>query len=215
MVLIFDYDGTLHDTAALYGHAVRSVLGELEKDGYVSEKECSDQSLSKYLGMTARVMWEDFMPSLPEHLKQSAIDKVGRLMREGIREGKARLYEGIPALLSALKAEGHTLVILSNCQQAYMDAHRACFALDRWFAGYYCSGAYQDAPKEIIFETIQKNFPGDYVMIGDRASDIRVGLVHHIPTIACAYGYGSAEELRGADHVVDSVKKLGACIRLI
>lgn len=213
MILIFDYDGTLHDTAALYGHAVRSVLKELEEIGYPSKRECSDQSLSKYLGMTARAMWEDYMPSLPEAPRQSAIEKVGRLMREGIRSGKAKLYEGVPTLLADLKAEGHTLIILSNCRQSYMDAHRSCFSLDRFISAYYCSGDYQDAPKEVIFETIRKEFPGDYVMIGDRASDIRVGLVHHIPTIGCAYGFGDEKELRGADHIARSVKKIGECIR--
>ena len=215
MVLIFDYDGTLHDTAALYGRAVRSVLPELEKAGYAVPRECSDQDLSKYLGMTGQQMWEDFMPALPTKLREMAREKVGQNLRTGITQGYAKLYDGIPELLSELKQQGHTLVILSNCREAYLKAHRDYFSLDQWFSGYYCSGGYENAPKEVIFESIRSDFPGDHVMIGDRASDIRVGIVHHIPTIACSYGYGSAEELRGADHVVDSVKKIGACIRLI
>lgn len=213
MVLIFDYDGTIHDTACIYGHAVRSVLAELAQAGFTSEKECSDKSLSAYLGMTPRQMWEDFMPDLPADIRQKAIAKVGLLMREGILSGSARLYDGAEDLLSSLKAEGHTLVMLSNCGQDYMDTHRAYFSLDRWFSEYYCSGAYQDAPKEVIFETIRKAYPGRYVMIGDRASDIRVGLLHHIPTIACGYGYGNEEECSGADYVAGSVQELGKCLR--
>lgn len=207
MILIFDYDGTLHDTARLYGHAVRFVLRELAP-AYTSDKECSDKALSKYLGMTARQMWEDFMPELPADRQQTAIEGVGLRMREGIRTGNARLYEGIPELLSSLKAMGHTLLILSNCQPSYLDAHRAYFSLDRWFSAYYCSGTYPDAPKEVIFECIRKEFPGRHVMIGDRASDIKVGLVHHIPTIACGYGFGNAKEWQGADYVVNSVEEL-------
>ena len=41
-------------------------------------------------------------------------------------------------------------------------------------------------------------------MIGDRDSDLKVGAVHHLPTIACAYGYGCAEEWKDASRVAKS-----------
>ncbi len=215
MILVFDFDGTLHDTAALYGRAVRSVLPELEKDGYAVPKECSDRDLSKYLGMTGQQMWEDFMPALPTELREMAREKVGQNLRTGITEGYARLYDGIPELLSDLKEQGHTLVILSNCREAYLMAHRAYFSLDQWFSGYYCSSGYENAPKEVIFESIRSDFPGEYIMIGDRASDIRVGIVHHIPTIACSYGFGREEEWHGADCVASCVQELAESISMV
>ena len=207
MVFVFDFDGTLHDTARLYGQAVRSALAVLPSD-FSPRRSCTDGALSRYLGMTAQQMWEDFIPELPESLRLQAMDEVARQMNEGVRAGQARLYEGIPALLSRLKEAGHTLLILSNCYTSYMDAHRAFFSLDLWFSGYYCSQAYGDIPKEDIFLQIRSDFPGNHVMIGDRASDIRVGLIRGIPTIACAYGFGSSEEYQGADWIVNSVRGL-------
>ena len=207
MVFVFDFDGTLHDTARLYGQAVRSALAALPS-GFAPRRPCTDEALSGYLGMTAQQMWEDFIPELPDPLRRQAMDEVARQMNEGIRAGQARLYEGIPALLSRLKEAGHTLVILSNCYTSYMDAHRDFFSLDRWFSDYYCSQAYGDLPKEDIFLRIHSDFPGNHVMIGDRSSDIRVGLVRGIPTVACAYGFGSPEEYLGADWVVNSVGEL-------
>ena len=60
MVFVFDFDGTLHDTARLYGQAVRSALAALPSD-FSPQRSCTDEALSRYLGMTAQKMWEDFI----------------------------------------------------------------------------------------------------------------------------------------------------------
>ena len=63
--VIFDWDGTLHDTKALYGAALRRTLSRLEEQGYSVPKDRSDDRLARYLGVNARDMWNDFMPALP------------------------------------------------------------------------------------------------------------------------------------------------------
>ncbi|MGN1001552.1 MAG: HAD family hydrolase, partial [Oscillospiraceae bacterium] len=171
--LIFDWDGTLHDTAHLYGCAFRSAYAWLVSEGYARPRAYSDAEVSVYLGMTARDMWDSFMPQLPREIKEQASAIIGREMIWAIRAGRAALYPGTEAVLDELKSLGFQMVILSNCKHEYMEAHREKFRLDRWFSGFYCSGDFAFAPKEEIVPVIQRRFPGRFAVIGDRDSDFR------------------------------------------
>ncbi|MDD7130136.1 MAG: HAD hydrolase-like protein, partial [Firmicutes bacterium] len=100
------------------------------------------------------------------------------------------------------------LLILSNCTIKYRDAHWKAYGLDRWFSEFYCSEAFGGIPKEEIFKTLSKEYPGEYLMIGDRHSDMKVGYEHGFGTVACDYGYGSRKELETADYHAKSVQEL-------
>lgn len=208
MILIFDYDGTCHDTIGIYGRAVRKAAVWLKEQGYVSACPTDDRSLTRYLGMNTEDMWHDFLPEAPADVKRQAAELIGRTMAEYIENGEARLYEGMEELLAGLKERGHTLLVLSNCTNLYRDTHWRVFDLGRFFSKFYTSEMYAGLAKEQIFETIRREYPGEYCVIGDRCSDLKVGKTHGFPSVACHYGYGTEEELAGADHHACSVKEL-------
>lgn len=203
MTLVFDYDGTLHNTKHIYGCAFRKAYSMLVDEGYAEKREYTDEDVSKYLGVNAPDMWNDFMPELPDEEKNSASMIIGREMIEGVLGGKALLFDGITDVLTGLKQKGYRMIILSNCRHSYMEAHRKALELDRWFDDYFCAEDYNFIPKEKIFYDIINKYPDtDYIMIGDRASDFRVGKVHGIKTIGCAYGFGTEDERRLCDRIV-------------
>lgn len=206
--LIFDWDGTLHNTKHLYGCAFRTAYRWLVSEGYAPQRNYTDEEVSVYLGMNSRDMWNTFMPCLPQHIKEKASDLVGKEMVAAVCAGKAELYPGAMEMLGTLKRQGFRMVFLSNCKHAYMEAHRRWFQLDRWFTGYYCCQDYDFIPKERIFPDIQKAFPGGFVVIGDRASDLKIAKVHGLASIGCAYGFGTAEELKTASLIVHDVSQI-------
>ncbi len=210
--LIFDWDGTLHNTLHLYGSAVRSVYSELVRTGEAPEHWYSDEDLSIYLGMNARDMWASFMPGLPEERRLQMSRRVGQNMISLIRSGEASLYSGTEDVLERLHRERFRIVLLSNCTCAYMEEHRQHFHLDRWFDGYYPCEAYDNAPKEDIFLCIREDFEGNYCIIGDRESDLKTAQTFHLPSIACTWGFGTPEEYAGADILARSVTELPAAI---
>lgn len=214
MIILFDFDGTLHNTKKLYGGAFRRAYEFLVKEGYAEEKNYSDDDVSKYLGITAPEMWKSFMPELPAEVVRSASGIIGNEMLEGVLEGRAKLYEGIPETLETLKSEGCRLMVLSNCKVDYMNAHRKILKLDRWFEDYFCGEAFGFIPKEDIFCFIKKKYPdSDFVMVGDRASDILVGTKNRIPAVGCLYGFGTKAELENASVVVSSPEEIITAIR--
>lgn len=214
MTLIFDWDGTLHNTLHLYGQAFRAAYEELVQLGWAPLHHYSDEDVSAFLGMNATDMWNTFMPALPQEAKQSASDRIGREMVQLIEAGEAVLYEGVPAMLDQLKSQGHTMVFLSNCKHTYQEAHRRFFRLDRWFSGYFCCEDYENSPKEDIFPCIADRFPGPYMVIGDRASDFQVAQSHGLKSIGCEYGFGSLDELRMADFLVQSCNEIPCYIKM-
>lgn len=206
--LIFDWDGTLHETAGLYGHAFRKAYRMLAEQGYAKERLYRDEDVSCYLGMNVNDMWNSFMPDLPRNVQLEAAGIIGEEMIAGIEAGHAKLYPDAADTLDILKRAGYEQVILSNCKRAYLEAHRRAFGLDKWFSGFYCCEDYGLAPKEEIFLEISKRHPADYAVIGDRDSDIKVSETHNLVSIGCLYGYGSAEELESATCTARSIAEI-------
>lgn len=214
MVLIFDYDGTIHNTARLYGCAFRKAYERLVAGGYAEKHYYSDDFMSKYLGMNAEEMWHDFMPDLPPDITKRTAAEVGHEMVNQVFTGAAVLYDGIPETLDKLKNSGFKAVILSNCHHEYLEAHRNHFYLDKWFDGYYCAEDFGYISKEEIFIHIKKDFPDEkYIVIGDRYSDFKVGIVHNLPTVGCAYGFGSQSELNVCTAVIKSPWELVSILK--
>ncbi len=212
--IIFDWDGTLHDTKHLYGCALRVVYQELVDKGYAPEHYYSDDDMAPFLGMPGPVMWKTFMPQLSEELRTQSSIRVGQEMSKAIPV-HGKLYPGVVETLNQLKEAGYHMVILSNCRHIYLETHRNHWNLDQWFEGFYCSEDYGFIPKENIFPTIQETFPGPYVVIGDRDSDLAVSRMHKFPSIGCSYGFGSEEELSVASYIAGSVTELPGIIKTL
>lgn len=206
--LIFDYDGTLHDTLQIYEPALQQTYDWLVKGGYAAPRKLERTEISGWIGYNSRQMWNLFMPELPESLKVQASRNVGRIMLERIGFGQARLYDGAQGTLRILRSRGYHLIFLSNCKEAYMQAHQQQFHLKDYFTDFYCCESYGFLPKTEIFLEIAKKHVGNYVVIGDRYSDLEVGLVYDFPTVGCSYGYGNAEELKSANILVHHVNEI-------
>ena len=218
MNLLFDYDGTLHDSSATYLPAFRKTLAWLGEHGYDVDREYSDEQIGYWLGFSAKDMWNSFAPELDDAVKETCSKMIGAEMRRLTEAGKARLYPGVPATLERLKAEGHRLFFVSNCHHSYMEMHRKAFDLDRYFSDFYCCEDYGWIPKADLFPTIQKAWGtgivahDDFMIVGDRFHDIETAVRNDLLSIGCAYGYGSPDELSGADIIVNSVSEIPAAV---
>lgn len=213
--LIFDWDGTLHDTGRLYGGSFRKAYSWLVEQKYAEKRDYRDEEVTCYLGMNARDMWNRFMPQLPQDIKNHASDIIGREMIAGIEAGHAAMYPGAEKLLDQLKTQGYEMVILSNCKRAYLNAHRTAFQLERWFTGFYCCEDFDFASKEEIFPKFRASHPEAYVVIGDRDSDLRVATTHNLLSIGCAYGFGGVGELAAATRIAHSLSDIPKQLALL
>ncbi len=206
--VFFDYDGTLHDSMAIYGPAFRAAYAWLVEEGHMPPREFTDEWISQWLGWTTENMWTTFAPDLAEPIWRHAAKIVGREMDRLTEEGVARLFDDVPELLEELKAEGYQLAFLSNCRTDYMNVHRKVFGLDRLFDAYYWAEGYGDIPKWKIYQQVSSRHAFPQIMVGDRFHDMEVAEKAGIPFVGCAYGFGAEGELAGATVVVDAPKEI-------
>lgn len=211
--VFFDFDGTLHDSMAIYGPAFRKAYAWLVSEGHMPVREFSDEWISQWLGWTTEAMWTAFAPDLSEVVWRKAAEIVGNEMDSLTEQGKARLFEGVPEMLAALCESGYELAFLSNCRTHYCEVHRKMFGLDAWFDAYYCAEDFGDMPKWQIYQQVADRHAYPQAMVGDRFHDLEVAEKANIPFVGCEYGFGEPEEINRADALVSSVGQIPEAVK--
>lgn len=203
--LIFDYDGTLHDSIRIYAPAFRLALDHLVSFGITKSKEWSEDEICHWLGFSSKDMWNAFIPDLPQKRKDECSQIIGDAMLQFAHEGQAQLYPHAIEVLQQLNKDGYNLIFLSNCKHSYMQSHIEQFHLDNYFSAFYCTEDFDFKPKHEIFCTIKQNYIGEFIVIGDRFQDMEIAQRHGLKSIGCSYGYGEPWELSYSTMVASKV----------
>lgn len=211
--LLFDFDGTLHNSVIIYAPAFRKAYQYLVDKRLADYREWSDDEISSWLGYSSKDMWKAFMPELPDEDKKICSRIIGEEMVSAMQTGCAQLYDGAVEVLQLLKEEGFRLIFLSNCKISYMQESIRLFSLDKYFSAFYCTEEFVFAPKHEIFRNIAQKHDGDFIIIGDRNVDIQIAEMNRLPSIGCRYGYGNSEELKNATIIVCSPREISAAVR--
>lgn len=206
--IIFDYDGTIHNTLGIYEPAFRAAYQWLTEQTGIKEQKIESSRIAGWLGLNSKEMWDTFLPELDQRYKDQASKMVGDLMIRQIREHKAKWYPGAEKVLTTLKKQRYHLVILSNCKVSYRKAHWEEFRMERWFDRFYDCESYGFRPKTEIVQDIIQEYAGPYLVVGDRKKDLECARSCKSPFVGCLYGYGEKGELDGADYFVEHIEEI-------
>ena len=212
--LVFDYDGTIHNTMRIYEPAFRETYAWLVENRYCEEQPISSEQIAGWLGLNSKEMWNSFLPQLPQEVKDEASHRVCSSMVEQIKTHKAVWYSGAKEVLNELYEAGYQMLILSNCKISYRKSHWKEFAMKKLFSAFYDCESYDFAPKTEIIHNVQNQFPGPYIVIGDRYSDLECARACDSLFVGCKYGFGKENELEEADYLIDAIKQLPEIIDL-
>lgn len=194
MILVFDFDGTIHNTEITYKKAITESLSELNLD-------INDFDFKSFIGMGPKDVWDIILKDDSD--KTSYIKKNGDRIIKYMKES-GELYNGAIETLSYLK-DKYDLFILSKCRRVYMEAAREKFGLDSFFSKYFIGEDYDYLEK---YKILRKEIKEDYIIIGDRREDMEAGLKNNQRAIFAAYGYGSPSEADGVNISISSIKEL-------
>ena len=86
--IIFDYDGTIHNTLGIYEPAFREAYQWLSEQNVVEEQKIETAQLAGWLGLNSKEMWDTFLPELMKRLAEKNVEvhgdeKVMRIAGEG------------------------------------------------------------------------------------------------------------------------------------
>ncbi len=206
--LIFDYDGTIHDSLAIYKPAFLKAYDYLVDQGLRPKRAFKDSEISRYLGMSPKEMWDDFGKDLDHKIKNKASTIITQEMAYRIENHQAKLYPNAMKVLKALKDKGYNLVFLSNCKTNYMKHHNQTFKLFEVFDDMIAAEMFDFLPKHVILKKMIHRYKNPIAVIGDRIHDVKAAKENDLLMVGCLYGFSKDNELDGSDYYINDIKEL-------
>lgn len=210
MLIIFDLDGTLINTIDDLGQACNYALSSC---GFPTHRI---EDYPRLVGNGINRLIERALPE--QHRDEATVLRLREYFVPYYDQHNCDLtrpYDGIPQLLTALKAAGHTLAVASNKYQAATEKIVAHF-----FPGIFdvVLGERVDVPRkpdpQIVydilstlhstFDTQQDEQLGTYLYVGDSLVDAATAQAANLPFVACTWGFCTHEQLLTAhpDYIV-------------
>ena len=204
----FDLDGTLART----GEDIRNAwAGALEALGRDTSRFDEVFSIGPTIEKITYDLYDDASPELVARI-------LGQFRPLYDESGFPNTvpYEGIPEFLATLKDRGSKIYIVTNKRHVPTVAICAKFGWDRLFDGVwsYDTLDVKYAKPDLMARLIKELGvdSADAVMVGDTKGDIDTGRQNAMTAVGVAYGYGSREELAGADIVCGTTAELMALL---
>lgn len=195
--ILFDLDGTLTDSGEGITKCVQYALEKLGKPEPDREKLCC------FVGPP---LMEQFMAyaGIGESEARLAVEYYReRYAPVGIFENS--VYPGVEEMLSELKARGYLLGVASSKPEHFVLQVLEYFHLTHYFdqiAGSEMNGG-RTRKSQVIQEVLQRfhleNHRDQVIMVGDKEHDVLGAREAGLECVAVSYGYGSMEELAGAN----------------
>lgn len=211
--IAFDLDGVLFTSEDFIADSYRAAV---EKSG-LNLPVPSKQKILKQFGMPGKVIIKNLFGDLSERDINNLREYLIQNIVKNVKSGGGCLYDGIETVLEILSHK-YTLALCSNGNEDYLNAVLEYKKIKKYFLPLLTlnNTGCTNKPgllKEYIIaaETEDRN----WIMTGDRSSDLEAAQKNECYFIGCLWGFGDAAELEGADEVIskppeilDAVKKI-------
>ena len=199
MLIIFDLDGTLINTIDDLGQACNHALTVC---GFPTHRI---EDYPRLVGNGINRLIERALPQ--EHRNEATVLRLREYFVPFYDQHNCDLtrpYDGIPELLKALKAAGHTLAVASNKYQAATEKIVAHFFPNMFdvVLGERVGVARKPDP-QIVWDIIHRLSPlashlSPMYYIGDSLVDAETAKAAKLPFVACTWGFCTREQLQTA-----------------
>lgn len=188
--LIFDLDGTLWDSRATIIKIWNDVLN---KHGLI-KKDLKPEDMNQYMGLLADHILKDMVPGISDQLIFEVLSEIVQEENKILHKYGGILYEGVEKTLKNL-AKSHSLFIVSNCQDGYIESFLAFNNFGDLFTDFESYGRTRKPKAENIKLIMERNnlSTESTVYIGDTQTDYNSAKMNHLPFIFCGYGFGKLE----------------------
>ncbi|MDR3023005.1 HAD family hydrolase [Chryseobacterium sp.] len=185
--LIFDLDGTLWDPRATIIKIWNEVLGRHQ----LLKSELKPEDMDQYMGLLAHDIVKDIIPGISDIQAHELLSEIVAEENKVLRIQGGMLYEGVEDTLRSL-AINHSLFIVSNCQNGYIESFLEYYQLNDLFVDFESHGRTQKPKSENIQLLMERNQLSieDSVYIGDTQTDYDSASSNGLPFIFCKYGFG-------------------------
>jgi len=203
--ILFDFDGTVFDTAEGVIKSVQYALGKLGIDSEYSDLMCFcgpplEVMFSKKYGMT--------------HEEALKAIELYRERYKPIGWKECRPFAGMEELLRKLRAEGKKLAVATSKPEFFTNAILESYGMSDCFD--FVGGSLFDGTRSNKWEVIEyvlKHYgitPDEAIMVGDRMYDVNGAKKCGVKCVGVRFGYADPGELEdaGAIYVAEDTEDL-------
>ncbi|RME01491.1 MAG: HAD family hydrolase [Deltaproteobacteria bacterium] len=210
--VLFDMDGTLVDSRELAIRAAQAGVRRFFASRGLSPRIPSPQRILSLIGAPSPDYFRGLVPeefaAAASLVRAFVVEEEEALMAAGC----CRLFAGGWELLADLCTAGIALGLVTNCGRPYLEAVLDTLRIGDFFDTVHCIGDIEGGSKiDLVGLALARLSPvvaREVVLVGDRGFDIAAARHHGLRCVGCLYGYGSAEELSGADATVTDLRAL-------
>ena len=182
-LIVFDWDGTLLDSAGAIVQAIQAACRDLELP------EPSDAQARHVIGLGLVDAMRQAVPDLKPERYQEMAERYRFHYLSG--DHQLTLFKGIPEMLANLQAAGHLLTIATGKSRVGLDRALDHSGLRPLFEASRCADECHSKPHPQMLEELMAEFgigAVSTVMIGDTSHDLLMARNAGVDSLAVTYG---------------------------
>jgi phosphoglycolate phosphatase len=209
-LLVFDWDGTLADSALVIVNAIQNACLDMGQ-------EDPGETRARYaIGLGLKEAISHVAPKLPESEYAKFAERYRTHYFAG--DGEIPLFAGIAELLDELAERGHLLAVATGKSRAGLEHSLRISRLTGRFDATRCADEGYSKPNPEMLLTLMDRLgtqARETLMIGDTVHDLNLARNAGTPAVGVAYGAHASPDLRALEPlaVVDSVAELSRWLR--
>jgi phosphoglycolate phosphatase len=209
-LLIFDWDGTLMDSAGVIAACIQAASRDMDLP--VPSRE----EASHIIGLGLRQALETLFPGLPEDRHQPLADHYRRHYLS--QDAQIPLFDGARELIADMHRRGHLLAVATGKARRGLDRAFSHTGLEPFFHASRTADETFSKPHPAMIEELLDELmiePQRALMIGDTSHDLEMARNAGIASLAAGYGAHPPDGLgdHGALAVCHSFEELAEWLR--
>ncbi|MGH7865597.1 MAG: HAD family hydrolase, partial [Candidatus Binataceae bacterium] len=189
-LIVFDWDGTLFDSAAVIADCIQQAARDMALP--VPDR----QTASHVIGLGLNDSLRHAMPALPPERYQDFLALYRGYFLE--REDTLSLFPGVAELLAELKQRGHRLAVATGKPRRGLERALRASGIGPLFAASRCGDETRPKPDPAMLLELMAELSverSDLLMIGDTSHDLGMARNAGVDVVAVAYGAHPPESL--------------------